>query len=151
MGNNAEDMGRSFRFSKLVKMGVWKEKLVMALHAQKKGKRGEVEFCKWLLDNFGIDTERNYNQSDGSSSDIIIDDFIFEIKRQQVLSLDSFWHQVVVAKKNHKNKELIPIVAYRQNRQPWRFLIPANLIHGLERGYLIASENVFKQFMRGII
>lgn len=124
----------------------------MVLHAQKKGKAGEEEFCKWLFTNFNIDVARNMKQSRGKGSDIIVDDFLFEIKRREVLDLNSWWHQVVVATKTYeKQKGLIPIVAYRQNRKPWQFLIPANLIHGLERGYLIANENVFKQLMRGII
>ena len=119
--------------------------------AQKKGKAGEKEFCKWLLDNFGIEVERNYNQSDGSSADVIVDDFIFEIKRQESLDFSSWWHQVVVAKKNHKSEELIPVVAFRQNNKKWQFLIPANLIYGLEKGYLICNEIVFKQFMRNVL
>jgi len=124
----------------------------MSLHAQRKGKAGEEEFCKWLYDNFEIDVARNLKQSRGKGSDIIVDDFLFEIKRREVLSLDAWWHQIIVAQKTYeKKKGLIPIVAYRQNRQPWKFLIPARLIHGLDRGYLIANEIVFKQFMRGII
>ena len=129
----------------------WKSRK-MALHAQRKGKEGEIEFCKWLLENFNIDVARNLTQSRGKGSDIIVDDFLFEIKRREILSLDSWWHQVVIAAKTYeKQKGLIPIVAYRQNRQSWNFLIPAKLIHGLERGYLVANESVFKQLMRGII
>lgn len=123
----------------------------MALHAQKKGKRGEVEFCKWLSDNLGIEIERNYNQSDGCSADVITDDFIFEVKRREKLDLDTWWHQVVVAKKNHSDPDLIPIVCYRQNNKKWFFLMPASLIKGLELGYVVANERVFLQFIRGIL
>ena len=119
-------------------------------HAQKKGKRGEVEFCKWLNEHFGIYTERNYNQADGTSSDVIIDDFIFEVKRRESLNLDSWWHQIVVAKKNHENQELIPIVAFRQNNKPWEFLIPAKII-GIELGYMRLKERVFIQFARKVL
>ena len=122
----------------------------MALHAQKKGKRGEVEFCKWLLENLNIAVERNYNQADGSSADVITDDFIFEVKRRENTSLGSWWHQVAIAKKNHINNDLIPVVAFRKNHQPWQFLIPAKLIPGLGLGYLIASERVFIELARGL-
>lgn len=121
------------------------------MHAQKKGKRGEVEFCKWLQENLNIDAERNYNQSDGCSADVIVGDFIFEVKRRECISLDTWWHQVAIAKKNHKNLDLIPIVAFRQNRKPWQFLIPANLICGLDKGYLVANERVFVQFAQFIL
>jgi hypothetical protein len=123
----------------------------MAIDAQKKGKAGEVEFCKWLLTNLNIKTERNYNQANGSSADVIIEDFIFEVKRRETLDFKSWWHQVSVSKKSHENKNLIPIVAYRQNHKPWRFLLPANLIPGLELGYVMAEERVFLQFARNLI
>lgn len=122
----------------------------MALHAQKKGKRGEVEFCKWLKKNFGIETERNYNQANGHSADVIVDDFIFEIKRREQLSLDDWWYQVAVAKQRHKNDDLIPVVAFRQNRKSWEFLIPANLI-GLDVGYMRLNEKTFINFMKKIV
>ena len=123
----------------------------MALHAQKKGKRGEEEFCEWLMEHFDIDVARNMKQSRGKGSDIIVDDFMFEVKRREALDFDSWWHQVCVAAKGYKHEGLIPIVAFRQNRKPWQFLIPARLIPGLELGYVMANERVFKQLMRGII
>ena len=97
------------------------------LHAQKKGKRGEDLFCKWLLENIGIETRRNHWQADGHSADIIIEDFIFEIKFREVHSLEDYWYQIVMAKKAHINKDLIPIVAFKSNRQKWQFLMPAIL------------------------
>ena len=121
------------------------------VHAQKKGKRGEVEFCKWIFKNLKIKTERNYNQSDGHSADVIIDDFIFEIKRCETLDLDSWWYQVAIAKKRHEKLELIPVVAYRQNHKKWNFLLPANLINGMKKGYLIANEKTFLNFAKLII
>lgn len=123
----------------------------MKLNAQKKGKAGEVEFCNWLFDNFGIVVDRNHNQSNGHSTDVITRDFVFEVKRRESLDLDSWWHQVVVAKKRIKTNDLIPIVAYRQNRKPWYFLMPANLIHGVEKGYVAASERVFVEYAKNII
>ena len=123
----------------------------MPLHAQKKGKRGEVEFCEWLDEKFGIKTERNYNQANGCSADILIKDFIIEVKRREILSFDEWWHQVIIAHKNHEDENLIPIVAFRQNRKPWQFLIPAKLIHGIDRGYVIATEKVFIQLMETVI
>ena len=116
----------------------------------KKGKAGEVEFCKWIKRHLDIDTERNYNQSQGGA-DIIIDDFIFEIKRRESLDLDSWWMQLVAAKSQHKNRDLIPVVAYRQNRKRWNFLIPAAMISGLEIGYVIANEKVFIKLAKLIV
>jgi len=122
----------------------------MALNAIKKGKAGEVEFCKWLYSNLDIKTERNYNQSQGGA-DIIIDDFIIEVKRREALDLASWWYQVIIAAKKYPEQGLIPIVAFRQNRKVWEFLLPANLITGLDRGYVRCSESVFLRFSQYVI
>lgn len=119
----------------------------MALHAQKKGKRGEDAFCKWLKENAGIEVKRNHWQSDGSSADVIISDFIIEVKTREVNSLDDYWLQIIKAQRNHENEDLIPVVAFKSNRQKWQFLIPAQLITGIQRGYVIATERVFLQLM----
>ena len=121
------------------------------LHAQKKGKAGEVQFCKWLLENLNVDVSRNYNQADGHSSDVITNDFIFEVKRRESIDLDTWWHQVIIAKKHHKDESLIPVVAFRQNRKKWQFAVPANLITGLNRGYLVMTERVFTELARSIV
>lgn len=128
------------------------------LHSQKKGKLGEVDFCRWLDDNlqfsekrqFGEKTERNYNQADGNSADIIVHPFIFEIKRREKLDLKKWWLQVVIAKNSNPNPALTPVVAFRQNRKKWEFLIPAQLI-GLEEGWLHTTENTFIDYARNVM
>ena len=102
-------------------------------------------FCAWLKENLNIDVERNYNQSQGGA-DIETDNFLFEIKRRETLSLNLWWKQVTKAHNSHPRKnELIKVVAFRKNRSPWQFLISAELI-GLDSGFLLASEEVFRDF-----
>jgi len=123
----------------------------MGINVVHKGKRGENEFCEWLDKNIGIEyAEREYNQAKGGA-DIIVKDFIIEVKRREVLDFESWWYQVAIAKKRHPEKDLIPVVAFRQNRKQWRFLIPANLIAGLEIGYLEAPSSVFLAFAKNIV
>ena len=55
------------------------------------------------------------------------------------------------AKMESGNVDFIPVVAYRQNRKKWKFLIPADLISGLTSGYVEANERVFFQFMKSIL
>ncbi len=115
-----------------------------------KGKRGEVEFCKWLDKNLGFeDTERNYNQSQGGA-DVIVKDFIVEVKRRETLNFVDWWYQVSMAKKEHKEQDLIPVVAFRQNNKKWEFLIPAEYI-GVEKGFIRITEIVFKKWALNII
>jgi Holliday junction resolvase len=146
---------KRFRFGKGYVMAqnalIKKGQSNMSLHAQRKGKAGEEEFCKWLYDNFGIEVARNLKQSKGKGSDIVVNDFMFEIKRREVLDLDSWWRQVCVAAKQYKHEGLIPVVAFRQNRKPWQFLIPAKLIPGVTRGYVIANERIIKELIAGIL
>jgi len=123
----------------------------MALNSTHKGKRGENEFCEWLDKNLGIDyAEREYNQAKGGA-DVIVADFIFEVKRRETLGLGNWWYQVAVAKNRHPDRNLIPVVAFRQNRKAWRFLIPANLLTGVKVGYLECNAEVFVQFAKTII
>jgi len=123
-----------------------------------KGKRGEDELCKWLDDNLRLPekrehkeaTRRNTFQASGTDTDVIVEDFIIEVKRQETLKLKDFWWQVCIAAKNHPNKDLIPVVAFRQNRKPWEFLLPAKLI-GLEKGFVRVTESTFIEFAEKLI
>jgi hypothetical protein len=119
------------------------------INSMRKGKAGEVEFCKWLdkyLPDLSYDkkTERNYNQSDGHSADVITSVFIFEVKRCQKLLLSQWWDQV--SKAQAHNPSLIPIVAFRQNRMDWKFMVPF-----LEDYYCIIEYDAFLEYAKNII
>lgn len=127
----------------------------MAL-ANSKGKTGEREICAWVEKHLGPElqlterVERNYNQASGGA-DVIIPNFIIEVKRRESLDLQSWWHQVITAKKHHKDgDQLIAVVAFRQNRKPWQFMVSAEFI-GVERGFIILSEMVFTKFAKRVI
>ena len=118
----------------------------MPLNPIHKGKAGEKEFCKWLKVNLNLDylPERNYNQSQKGSSDIIsVAGWCFEVKRRESLDLDSWWCQVAIAARKIQAE---PVVAFRQNRKSWEFLISAGAI-GLELGHIRLSERIFKQYI----
>ena len=109
-----------------------------------KGASGEREFCKWMENNLKLDHRptRNLEQVRGGGSDIIdVYPFCVEVKRREVLDLQSWWIQV-----KHDAKKLgddaIPIVAFRQNRKPWEFLISSGYI-GLEIGFIRLTEKTF--------
>lgn len=124
----------------------------MGAKAGPKGKRGEDEFCQWLADNLNIHVRREHFQASGHSADIVdVPDFLFEIKRQETLTLKDWWYQVIVASKQPDQAHKIPVVAYRQNRKKWHFLVPANLIPGMGRGFFIMHESVFIQYAKTII
>lgn len=115
------------------------------INSRAKGAAGEREFCKWLKDNLNLDAERKLGQARDEGADILIGPFVFEVKRCQTLSLKQWWLQVC------QSEEGIRVVAFRPNKQPWRFLISAKWI-GLENGFIQLEERIalhwFKKIMQ---
>lgn len=116
-----------------------------------KGASYEREVCRWLSDNLNIKTKRLLGQAREGGADIVTDDFIIEVKRREKLDLYGWWSQVQHAKKEHENPDLIPIVVFKQNNQNQEWLIPANLLPNVPRGYMRVSSIVFRHFAKGII
>lgn len=122
------------------------------INSRAKGAAGEREFCTWLFENMNVPMPtRNLEQVRSGGADIIeIEPFFFEVKRCEQLSLFSWWIQVSKAVKSACNPSIIPVVAFRQNRMDWEFLIPAKEI-GVEKGFLRISERTFLQWCRNKI
>jgi len=122
----------------------------------KKGKAGEVEFEKWFYENLGESIEREYNQAAGGC-DIITNDFYIEVKRRETLNLKSWWQQVTEAARMYNDsdnglrhqrpKGRLPVVAFRQNRKAWEFLLPAEMI-GIGGEYLRVTKETFIKFAK---
>lgn len=121
------------------------------INSRAKGANGEREFCKWLAKNFNVELpERNLEQVRHGGADIIdIEPFFFEVKRVENIDLYSWWNQVRLSVKSSPF-EKIPVVAFRQNRSPWEFLISAECI-GSKRGFVRLQENVFIKWAEKII
>ena len=113
---------------------------VSRINIRSKGLGGERQFCKWLMDNFGIEAERNLEQVRSGGADINTHGVCFEIKRVENLDIQAAWTQVVVASRTYGS---VPILAYRKNNQPWAFCISATNI-GLKRGSIMLNEFTFK-------
>ena len=120
------------------------------VHALNKGKQGEREFAKWLHSNFKLEDipYRNLEQTRSGGFDIMgFAPFAFEVKRQETLNLRGWWRQVV----NSTNEEYhVPVVAYRQNRKQWKFLISAVYI-GCRNGYIHLEAREFIMFADRVI
>lgn len=116
------------------------------VNSRGKGAEGEREFCRWLKQTLKLSflPQRNLEQVRSGGSDVVdIHPFIFEVKRCQGLSLKEWWAQVCTDTPDNK----ISVVAFRQNRQPWRFLISARLI-GLDKGFMQLEEHVFIPWLK---
>ena len=118
------------------------------INVRSKGANGEREFCRWLQDTLDLGElpERNLDQVRNGGADIMtLPQFTIEVKRCEALALRQWWVQVMQA----ATKDSQPIVAYRQNRKPWKFLISAQNI-GLDKGFIEIAEFEFKKWITRI-
>lgn len=112
----------------------------MGKSSRDKGSRAEREFINAILDELGgffgaID--KNWNQREGQRYDLKLGPFAVEVKRVEKLSLGSWWLEAV--KQAEMNKHLMPMLAYRQSRQPWKIVLTLRDV-----GYLMDATSLIK-------
>lgn len=96
-----------------------------------KGASAERELATLLIDWAGeqgmaLEVKRNLEQVRGGGHDLVgLERYgmAVEVKRVEVLALANWWEQAVRQAK--QAGDLIPVLAWRQNRKPWRFRIRA--------------------------
>lgn len=112
----------------------------MTINVRTKGAEGERQVCKILNPIVGqvrkelglsqlatIDElfQRNQNQSAVGGSDLTnpmgLD---IEVKRQEALSINTWWKQTLEAAARSKG---MPILIYKQNHKPWKIMMLADL------------------------
>lgn len=95
---------------------------------RQKGAEAEREFLKAL----GVPERlnRNLEQTRGGGADCVqLPGVALEIKRQEQLRLAQWWEQ---AQEQATALNAIPVLAYRQNRQPWAIVVPIAWLSGDE-------------------
>lgn len=93
----------------------------MSAMQRRKGQTGERELCRLLSEELGVTVRRNVDQARIGGADCIeLKGFAVECKRQQKLSMPSWWAQAV---KQGVDINAEPIVFYRRNREPWQALL----------------------------
>ena len=98
--------------------------------AKAKGANGERELAALLIEwaagiGLGLELKRNLEQTRGGGHDLVgLEDFgmAVECKRQEALALGSWWAQTI---RQAEKAGCLPVLAWRQNRRPWRFRIRA--------------------------
>lgn len=120
----------------------------MGINVRAKGAGGEREFCGWLERTLKLDHKltRDLEQVRSGGADITcLSPFLFEVKRCEALAQRAWWLQVMKAARAIPGS--IPVVCFRQNRQPWRFLLSASYI-GLQNGYIQLEEQEFTNWIK---
>lgn len=104
----------------------------MSASQRRKGATAERELARLLSPLLGEEITRNLAQSRDGGADLLgVGPFALEVKRQERLTLPAWWRQ---ACEQAERAGLIPALAYRQSRQPWRFVVPLAAIMGAQIG-----------------
>jgi hypothetical protein len=94
----------------------------------------------------GIALARNFAQASVGGCDL--DSlahlgYAFEVKRHETLQINTWWRQIQVAA---QKLTCWPILAYRQNRQAWTFVVDARMLWIEADGKVSMEEHVFLAF-----
>ena len=95
----------------------------MGASQRNKGSRAEREFINDVKDELGDffgDIDKNWNQREETRFDLRLGPFGVEIKRQEKMAFRTWWSE---ANKQVDGGELMPMLAYRQNFQPWTIVL----------------------------
>jgi hypothetical protein len=97
--------------------------------SREKGSRGERELAALLCAHLGDSTiQRNLSQCRDGGEDLggslTLGAFAIEVKRCEERCLAVWWAQAC-----EQASGRIPVLAYRANRAPWRFVVPLGAIH----------------------
>jgi hypothetical protein len=93
----------------------------MSKGSREKGRRAEIELCKLLSDELGIEVRRNVDQARSGGADTFdVPGYSIEIKRREMLARPTWWKQ---ACEQAQRVGMEPLVFYRRNREPWRALM----------------------------
>jgi Holliday junction resolvase - archaeal type len=90
-----------------------------------KGQRGERELARLLEGELGVEVTRRLMQTRDGGHDLDGLPVALEVKRQDVPRVREWWEQTC---RQAEAAKLTPVLAYRANRQCWRFVVPAALL-----------------------
>jgi hypothetical protein len=102
-----------------------------------KGASGEREVLALIGEKLGRKFERNITQSRYGGADCIdMGRIKLEVKRQEKLNISDWWEQA-----ERQAKGGVPVLAYRQSRKPWTFVLDCVDVCLLDvRGHLIQMD-----------
>lgn len=92
---------------------------------REKGARGEREFAAELSKHLGVTCHRELGAARDGGQDLCVEGWAIEVKRQEILQLPVWWAQ---ACSQALERNLLPALAYRMSRHPWRVIVPLDVI-----------------------
>jgi len=103
--------------------------------SRNKGAAAERELAALLTDELGFVVKRKLGQARDSGDDVQVGRFRIESKRTETVSVPKWCRQI----ESHCAPGEVPIVAFRQNGQPWRIVMKLNDFLPLLRGELTSD------------
>lgn len=121
----------------------------MSKSQRRKGSQGELELCSEIRDLLGVRLVRNLDQVRQGGFDLVLADpeaesgtvaavfnrLAIEVKRHAVATpatIADWWSQAAA---QAATLGLLPVLAYRADRRPWRVRLPLHALHSaLPRG-----------------
>lgn len=91
----------------------------MGSRERRRGAQAERELAAILADSLGVTVKRKLGQARDSGDDIQIGRLRIEVKRCERLAIPAWTRQVEAA----AGAGDVPIVAYRQDGEPWRVVL----------------------------
>lgn len=98
---------------------------MMTVNQRDKGQRGEREFCRAISEYLGETIQRQLGAARDGGCDVVIGMWAVEVKHVEIVRLTDWWQQ---AFKQAREANLYPALAYRQSRQPWRVIVPLDVL-----------------------
>lgn len=94
------------------------------MNSRSKGKRGELELCKWLRDNWDVSTRRGqqFCGANGDADVVGLPGLHIECKRVEALNVSNAIRQAVT----DARKGETPVVFHRRNNDQWLITIRAS-------------------------
>ena len=109
----------------------------MSAAQRNKGSRGERELFALLTEQLGVTVTRNLSQTRGGGADSLnVEGWAIEVKRQEALSIASWWTQTQRQAEQTGRK---PALFYRQSRKPWRAVLD---LHHIAPGVFTAPGSL---------
>ena len=113
------------------------------INSRNKGASGERQAAEWLYYNLGLHTkpERNLEQVRSGGGDLVgVGCFCVEVKRCQTLQIKKWWKQTT---KSANDRAEHPVLMYRKNGEPWKFIVDDTLD--------ILTESGFRKYAKGVL
>lgn len=99
------------------------------MNSKQKGKRGELEFSKFLQ-SLGVEARRGVQYSGTSDSPDVVSSLPvhWEVKRTEAFRLYPALRQAI---RDASTSESVPVVAYRANKEDWVCVLRAEDLVGI--------------------